>query len=145
MSYRGKKNQFQTSLELSDHLKLHSPIHSNLFFPSIDAFPNVEMTTCQTHPLKSCTFIYLCSVDDIQRQKKNQFQTSLELSDHLKLHSPIHSNMFFPSIDAFPNVEMTIFQTHPLKSCTFVYLCSVDDIQRPKKISFKLHLSFPIT
>jgi len=55
MAYRGKKKKkkkkkFETSLELSDHMKLHSPIRSNPFCPSIDTFSNVEMMRSQTHP-----------------------------------------------------------------------------------------------
>jgi hypothetical protein len=72
-------------------------------FPSIDTFSNVQMMRSQTHPFADhvVVHIYTCAAWMAYRGKKNQFETSVELSDHMKLYPPIRSNPFVPSSNQY--------------------------------------------
>ncbi len=71
------------------------------------------MRKSQTHPFADhiVKHIYICAMLMAYKGKKNQFETSFEYSHHMKLHPPIHSNLFFPLSNQYvDSCKVTNFQ-----------------------------------
>ncbi len=79
------------------------------------------MRRTQTHPFADhvVVHIYICAAWMAYRGKKNQFEASLELSHHMKLHTPICSNPFFPSSIQFVDSFMPMKEKPCTTSCKF--------------------------